>query len=195
MSFFKYIADAINSSKKTSAYDTTATVLRIKGSTAWVRIPGGVQETPVEMTIACKPGDTVKVRVSGGSAYVIGNSTAPPSDDTVAKDAKETAKTATETAKKANEAAEDAEAKVNYLGYRLSIEEASRNASSVTFIGKMMKGTQDVTSQLPAADFSWSLGSEDGNQDLGTGLTCVVVLADVGYGATLKLTYNDEGGN
>ena len=72
------------SDKKPTAYDTTATVRRIEGSTAWVHIPGGVDETPVKMTIAAKIGDTVQVRVSGGQAFMVGNVTAPPTDDTTA---------------------------------------------------------------------------------------------------------------
>ena len=68
----------------TQAYDTTATVRRIEGSTAWVHIPGGVDETPVRLTINAKAGDTVQLRVGGGSAWLVGNATAPPTDDTVA---------------------------------------------------------------------------------------------------------------
>ena len=76
---------------KTSAYDTTATVIRIEGQTAWVHIPGGVNETPASLTIAAKPGDIVQVRVSGGRAFLIGNSSAPPTDDTTAVYAREIA--------------------------------------------------------------------------------------------------------
>jgi len=58
----------------------------VSGSTAYVHIPGGVAETPVTMTIACKKGDTVQVRVSGGRAWIVGNETAPPTDDTKVKE-------------------------------------------------------------------------------------------------------------
>ena len=71
--------------KKTQAYDTTATVRRIEDGTAWVHIPGGVDETPVKMTVDAKQGDTVQVRVSSGRAFLVGNQTAPPTDDTTAK--------------------------------------------------------------------------------------------------------------
>ena len=71
--------------QKPKAYDTGATVLRIENGTAWVRIPGGVDETPVKLTIDAKVGDVVQVRVSDGSAFLVGNSTAPPTDDTKAK--------------------------------------------------------------------------------------------------------------
>lgn len=72
------------SKPKTSPYDTTATVRRVEGGTAWVHIPGGVDETPVKLTISAKPGDAVQVRVTGGRAFLIGNATAPPTDDTTA---------------------------------------------------------------------------------------------------------------
>lgn len=86
----KDIASAINaaSKQKTKAYDTTATVMRIEGNTAWVHIPSGVSETPVALTIDAKAGDTVQVRVSGGRAWLTGNATAPPTDDTTAQAAK-----------------------------------------------------------------------------------------------------------
>lgn len=65
----------------TVAYDTQAEVLRVEGETAWVKIPGGVDETPVRQTIACNAGDLVQVRVSGGTAWITGNLSAPPTDD------------------------------------------------------------------------------------------------------------------
>lgn len=75
------------SKQKTSAYDTTATVRRVEDGTAWVHIPGGVDETPVKLTINAKAGDTVQVRVSGGRAFMVGNASAPPTDDHVANQA------------------------------------------------------------------------------------------------------------
>ena len=79
------IKDALQSSKpKTSAYDSTAEIVRIENGTAWVHIPGGVDETPVKLTMNAKQGDTVQVRVSGGRAWLTGNASAPPTDDTTA---------------------------------------------------------------------------------------------------------------
>ena len=65
-------------------FDTPAEVVRVEGETAWVQIPGSDDETPVNLTIAAKEGDTVQVRVSGGTAFLVGNATAPPTDDTEA---------------------------------------------------------------------------------------------------------------
>lgn len=73
------------STPRTQPYDTQATVTRIEGGVAWVHIPGGVDETPVKLTINAAVGDTVQVRVSGGRAFLVGNSTAPPTDDKLAK--------------------------------------------------------------------------------------------------------------
>ena len=69
---------------RTQPYDTPATVRRIEGGVAYVHIEGGVDETPVALTINAKAGDNVLVRVSGGRAWITGNSSAPPTDDHVA---------------------------------------------------------------------------------------------------------------
>lgn len=94
--------------KKTSGYDTSAVVRRIEDGTAWVHIPGGVDETPVKLTINASVGDTVQVRVSGGRAFLVGNRTAPPTDDTTAIKATYVAKNAQETAVEAKSEASEA---------------------------------------------------------------------------------------
>lgn len=69
--------------KKPSPYDTKATVNRVdyENRKAYVRFYGGVDETPVDLTVNCERGDTVQVRVGGGRAWIVGNQTAPPTDD------------------------------------------------------------------------------------------------------------------
>ena len=105
---------AINGSgkSKTSPYDSKGTVKRIEGKTAWIQLNGGIDETPVEKTIDCRPGDIVQVRVDNG-AWITGNLTAPPTDDKIAKEARTIAtragKAAGEADKKAEAAAEAAE--------------------------------------------------------------------------------------
>lgn len=94
--------------KKDTSYDATGTVLRVEGDIAWVHIDGGVDETPVKMTIACKPGDVVPVRVSGGTAFLVGNKTAPPTDDQKAIVAHTVATQAETVAEEANTTAEEA---------------------------------------------------------------------------------------
>lgn len=87
--FIDMVIKAIDTrqAKKTKPQVTQAEVLKVDGDTVWVHIPGGAPETPVKKTIACKVGDTVQVRVSTPSV-IIGNNTAPPTDDTTANEAK-----------------------------------------------------------------------------------------------------------
>ena len=92
----------------TRPYDSQATVTRVEGQTVWVHIPGGVDETPVKKTISAKKGDIVQVRVSGGSAYLIGNASNPPTDDTQAFRARDTAIEAMVIAEKSEREAERA---------------------------------------------------------------------------------------
>ena len=66
------------------SFDTPATVLRVEGDTVWVHIDGGADETPVRKTINCEKGDTVQVRISNGTAFLVGNASAPPTDDKTA---------------------------------------------------------------------------------------------------------------
>ena len=100
--------------KKTKGYSTQAEVLRVQNGTAWVHIPGGADETPVQETISCKKGDTVQVRVEGGKATLTGNQSAPPTDDTKAEKAQETADDA---AKVAEGAKQEAEGTSQYFWY------------------------------------------------------------------------------
>ena len=76
-----------NKDKGPKPYDTTAEVVRVEDGVAWVHIDGGVEETPAELTINAVKGDRVKVRLVGGQAFLIGNGTAPPTDDRVANNA------------------------------------------------------------------------------------------------------------
>jgi len=83
------IMDAINavSKNKTEPYDRQGEVKRIEGKIAWVKLEGSDRETPIQMTIACDVGDTVQARIGGGSAWLTGNLTAPPTDDKKANQA------------------------------------------------------------------------------------------------------------
>ncbi len=111
MSVSKDLIGVIRSSgqKEVKAYDTQAQVTRVEGQTAWVHIPGGVDETPVKRTINAKQGDVVQVRISDGSAWLMGNASAPPTDDTQAFIASGIAEKAEVDAKRAQDAANSAE--------------------------------------------------------------------------------------
>lgn len=130
----KDLLDTIKDSPKkgTTPYDSVAEVVRIDGNTAWVHIAGGVEETPVMKTIDCKEGDNVQIRVSGGTAWVTGNSSAPPTDDTRANVAYNFAEIAIEDALKARESAENAERDAGraYVAANSAEEQAQRAQTS-----------------------------------------------------------------
>ena len=103
MNIAKKFVNALKGKTKPSGYDATATVVRVEGSTAWVAIDGGIDETPVRMSINVKKGDTVNVRVSGGRAWITGNDSAPPTDDKKADAVASNLKTEVGRINKANE--------------------------------------------------------------------------------------------
>lgn len=123
----KAMREAIKSadSKKTQPFDSSATVVRIDGNTAWVHFDGGVEETPVKRTINANVGDVVQVRVSGGSAWIVGNASSPPTDDAVAN-------TAYKRANKAYDSALFADAKADEaLANARSAEESAIGAQEI----------------------------------------------------------------
>lgn len=85
----KEMLDALNAvnQNKTQPFDRQGEVKRIEGKIAWVKLEGSDRETPIQMTIACDVGDTVQARIGGGSAWLTGNLTAPPTDDKKANEA------------------------------------------------------------------------------------------------------------
>ena len=106
--FIQIIREAGN--KGTAPLDAQAEVLRIdEDGTAWVHLPGGVDETPVKLTINAEVGDKVHVRLSGGRAWITGNQTSPPTDDKTAKVAKSLANIAGNRAKTAQKTADQAQ--------------------------------------------------------------------------------------
>lgn len=110
--FIQIIREAGN--KGTSPLDAQAEVLRIdEDGTAWVHLPGGVDETPVKLTINAEVGDKVYVRLSGGRAWITGNQTAPPTDDKTAIVAKRLANIAGNRAKAAQKVADEAQVAAN----------------------------------------------------------------------------------
>lgn len=80
--------------KESVPLDIQAKVIRVDNDVIWVHLPGGVDETPVRKTINAKQGDVVQVKISNGDAWITGNATAPPTDDTRAEVAQNTAQKA-----------------------------------------------------------------------------------------------------
>ena len=111
----KAVSDIQN--KKPKGYDTQAQVTRIEGNTAYVHIPGGVDETPAQLTINAKKGDLVRVRVAGGTAWLVGNASAPPTDNALASEAIDRIATTEEivTTKASFEELEATNAHIGYL--------------------------------------------------------------------------------
>ena len=182
--FVNVINDATKS--KTSPRDIEATVSRVDGKTAWVRMPGSETETPVKLTIDAKKGDTVQVRVSKGRAWITGNTTAPPTDDKVAKQAMQAVSTLSKKSVKIQESVEAIEESIEdgeftvegvYVQYILS----TSNASVVPYQG------MDWSDTLPtyvSGTYYWTRTvtvTEDGEEhisdpvlDLGAQLTAEV---------------------
>lgn len=69
------------------SYDVDGTVTHIEDGTVFVKFENSDIETPVEQTISVKQGDHVKVRVANRKAWIVGNSTEPPTGDAKAIEA------------------------------------------------------------------------------------------------------------
>ena len=110
--------------KSTNGSYNTGKVKRIDGNIAWVQYDeNNPQLTPVIISGAsCKKGDEVRIQNNNGTAFILGNDSNPPTDDTKAEHAQTTADVADKTAKDAqlvaSEAIEDAEHTAQYFWYR-----------------------------------------------------------------------------
>lgn len=118
--------------KKPKSYFTQAKVIRTENGTAYVHIPGGVDETPVKETIACRKGDTVQVRVGDGSAVLVGNQTAPPTDDAEALVARAVAKVADKNATEAKTTADEAQQTANGIKQHFWADDDGAHITEVT---------------------------------------------------------------
>ena len=170
---YKAVTEA--DSHKVKPYDTKATVLREDGNIVWVKIPGGVDETPVQKTNNAKPGDDVMVRISGGRAWVLGNETSPATDDTVAIQANENAlgasaaaEIAMDSAAKAQESANIAEAEAGRAHVAANDAVASSIAANIASNSALtqLSVVEDVASVL-----TWI--SEHGTYKLSTDTSVV----------------------
>lgn len=146
--------------KKSAPYDTQAEVRRVEGDIAWVHIPGGVDETPVQLTTNAKKGDIVQVRVSGGRAWLYGNQTSPPTDDTKAISAEKKAVTADENATSAltsayiaKEAADSAQNSANQANSLLNYMEQAAEEADTTLTG-IYQDAKDAKESAESADRS-----------------------------------------
>ena len=111
--------------QKTSPLDIMGKVTRVEDGVAWVRFAGSeVGDTPVRMNIDCKEGDDVQVRSSGGKAWIVGNQTAPPTDDSKAEEVEKKTESFSKRIKDAEKAAVDAEEIANAVNQKVWSDEA-----------------------------------------------------------------------
>ena len=154
--------------KQNHTYDTPATVLRVEGDTVWVHIDGGADETPVRKTINCEQGEIVQVRISNGSAFLVGNASAPPTDDKTANVAHFIAEeadikavraenTATEAQATAVVAQETAEEAMTAVAQSLTTYETWYILSATT----PTQPTEDSHTGWSTAEPAWSSSSTD----------------------------------
>lgn len=96
------------------SYDI-GTVKRIDGNIAWVQYDeNNPQVTPVVISGAsCKKGDKVRIKNNNGTAFILGNDSNPPTDDTKAEHAQVTAEISGRTAEEAQTTASEAEQTAN----------------------------------------------------------------------------------
>ena len=113
-------------------YDTTAEVRRVENGKAYVHLPGGIDETPVALTIDAAAGDMVQVRVADGAAWLVGNRTAPPTDDTTARRAQRTATEADKTATKAQATADEAQETADKIRQHFWTDDDGAHITEVT---------------------------------------------------------------
>lgn len=149
--------------KGTSPLDAQAEVLRIdEDGTAWVHLPGGVDETPVRLTINADIGDKVQVRLSGGRAWITGNQTAPPTDDKTAVFAKNLANIAGNRAKTAQKAADKAQITAN-SALKGTKDNAAQMAQMVIAFNEDIESLQD---QIDGNITTWFYAVDPTNSNL-----------------------------
>ena len=200
MDIYDKILNAVKTvvKNKTSGYDTPAVVTRIEGDTAWVHIDGGVDETPVDKSIACKKGDSVRVRLSGGGAFITGNDTRPPTDDATALIAESKAEQSYSKAVSADEKAIVAENRAidaKYTAESILVYDHTYTVENniATFVAYLYRGGLDVKNLYSSDLFTWYLKTESGTTYLGTGYTKSVNLNACGYGAeVIGRFHNDD---
>ena len=198
--FYKDLKRFSNTLKKAAqkedhSYDIQAKVIRTENDIAWVSVPGGVDETPVDMPFAVKRGDTVRVRFSNNKAWIAGNTTAPPTDDTKANVANDNANiaqgTATTAKKTATVAKETAEAILVYdHDYVLETVDGRLIAE---FHAHLYQGGVDIHTSFHPERFTWYMKTEDKETYLGSGYTITVDTTNCGYGAEIIGKFTDTG--
>lgn len=129
--------------EKRPGSDYTATVSRVDKGVAYVQISGAeITDTPVSMSVDAKPGDVVRVRVNNGKAWLTGNDSRPPTND--------------------SEQMEKTVKRVNAIDKRLDTllprNMAVKRATVYNNVVQLNTGNNHITFSLPS-DFKESLGA------------------------------------
>lgn len=176
---------------KPKPYDTKGVVRRIEGGYAYVHFSGsGIDETPVLLTIDAHPGDEVMVRSSGGRAYLIGNQTSPPTDDTTAVRAGQAAYRARITAERAKETADQVE--VIAFDAKGLANDASEKADSA--VAKANSSIASDTIHYLATSYDSGVTREDSPSTYGTWSTTIQTMTAVNRYLWTYHTYHKASG-
>lgn len=156
--FAKELKKILDEFKGPSPYDTSAVVKRVEDGTAWVHIPGGVDETPVDLTLNAAPGDKVMVRVSRSGTFLIGNASAPPTDDTKAKQAVIQVEKAEQKVEEVKETVIEVEHAVQKQQRQITIIDETAVTDVVVQYAKSTSPTVAPTSGWSSASPTWESG-------------------------------------
>lgn len=145
--------------QKTAPLDIMGKVTRVEDGVAWVRFAGSeVGDTPVRMNIDCKEGDVVQVRSSGGKAWIVGNQSAPPTDDTKASEAGAEARRAHESIQSVKETVTEVEHTVQEQKRQITIIDETAVTGVVVQYAKSTSPTVAPTSGWSSASPTWESG-------------------------------------
>ncbi len=153
------ISEAIKGNQQTGS-DYTARVVKVEGSTAYVQITGSdIADTPVAMSVSCKPGDMVRVRVANGKAWITGNDSSPPTDDSAALQAiqeiretneliKARAKASDGRYSKIEQSVDEIVLEVGEVDTKASNAQATANGAQTTANGRMKADMSNKSSSI-----------------------------------------------
>ena len=145
--------------QKTAPLDIMGKVTRVEDGVAWVRFAGSeVGDTPVRMNMDCKEGDVVQVRSSDGKAWIVGNQSAPPTDDTKASEAGAEARRAHESIQSVKETVTEVEHTVQEQKRQITIIDETAVTGVVVQYAKSTSPTVAPTSGWSSASPTWESG-------------------------------------
>lgn len=174
--FYKAV-EGVTKNERKGGYDTQATVRRIENGIAYVHIPGGVDETPAKLTISASVGDVVQVRVANGRAFLVGNASAPPTDNTEAIKALTQADIAAQAAGIARQRADEATLDAQRAHDAADAAQLSAD-SAATAAGNAQQSADDAQTSADNAQASANTANTAANNAL-SGLGMVESVVDV----------------